>query len=84
MQTITEEEYELDWELEWREYQASKESHYKDEILTMCMRILEEMYAASNDDERAYLIFEAHELCYELDIDSTWIPALTDLPPNEK
>ena len=78
MDTMTEEEYDAQWELEWLEYQASKESHYEDEVLTMCENILEAITAEIDDEKRADLIYQAHELCDHLGIDSTWIPALNE------
>lgn len=75
---MTEEEYDLQLEEEWAEYQASEAIRQRDELLCMCLKMLEEIYKATDDEKRAELIYQAHEVCDELDIDSTWIPALNE------
>ena len=69
---LTEEEYDLNIQREWEEYQASQRT---DELLDMCERYLCLIEGETDEDARAQLIYEAHDFCYEYDLDSTWIPA---------
>jgi len=69
---MTEEEYDLNLQREWEEYQAS---HRMDELLDMCESYLRLIEGETDEDVRAQLIYEAHDFCDEYDLDSTWIPA---------